>query len=352
MKGTAIYPKIQAILAAVLFGASSPLAKLLLNDISPVLLAALLYLGCGFGLFIFRYFQNQIAGLASKEAGLTTLDVPWLIGAILCGGVAAPISLMFSLKATPAATASLLLNFEGVATSIIAVFIFKEALGKRVWSAIALIALASIILTWDPNETWGVSWGAIGVILTCICWGLDNNLTRNISAKDPLEIVAIKGITAGTVSLCIAMLIGCSIPKLTAVVAAALLGFISYGLSTILFILAMRSLGAARTSGFFGAAPFAGTLISLLLFRELPGIMFLISLPFMIVGTILILREDHSHLHRHTRVEHEHRHSHNDGHHNHQHEENCTEFHSHRHVHEEIKHSHPHTPDIHHRHMH
>jgi drug/metabolite transporter (DMT)-like permease len=352
MLNTDTVPRLQAIMAAILFGASAPLAKMLLGNIQPVMLAALLYLGCGIGLFIFRLLRKFFAGSILKEAGLTPPDIPWLIGAILAGGVAAPIILMFSLKNTSAATASLLLNFEGVATSLIAVLFFKEALGKRVWAAVAIITLASVVLTWDGKEAWGLSVWAAGVLLACIFWGIDNNFTRNISAKDPLSIVSIKGIAAGSVSFIIAMFTGGSIPRFSAVFAALILGFISYGISIILFILAMRSLGAARSSAFFASAPFAGALISLLLYREWPGITFLISLPFMIAGTALILWEDHLHLHKHERFEHEHRHTHDDGHHNHQHNDDGIKEHSHWHVHEEIEHQHAHAPDIHHRHVH
>jgi len=345
-------PKIQALLAAILFGASAPLAKLLLADIDPVAMAALLYLGCGLGLLVVKLIQNWIMRSPSREAGLSVKDLPWLIGAIICGGVAAPIVLMYSLMSTPAATASLLLNFEGVATSVIAALAFREALGKRVWYAVALIAMASIILTWNSEGAWGFSIGAAGVILACILWGMDNNFTRNISAKDPLSIVLVKGIAAGIVSTWIAILVGASVPNWSVALAAMLLGFISYGISIMLFILALRSLGAARTSAFFGSAPFAGAIISLALFQEWPGTAFIISLPIMIAGTVLILWEEHGHVHRHAYVEHEHRHSHQDGHHTHTHDQDDAISHSHWHVHDETQHDHSHTPDIHHRHSH
>lgn len=346
------YSKIQAIMAALLFGASAPLAKVLLGDVQPVMLAALLYLGYGAGLLTIRLIQNSVANAAAREASLAKSDLPWLAGAIIAGGVFAPIILMLSLKNTPAATASLLLNFEGVATSLIALLVFKEALGKRLWLAIGLITLASVILTWNSTGAWGLSIGSAGVLLACIFWGLDNNFTRNISAKDPLAIVTVKGIAAGTVSLGIALLSHEMFPHVSAVLQALVLGFFSYGISLVLFILAMRSLGAARTSGFFASAPFIGSIISVLIFREWPGPGFLISLPIMIAGTALIICEDHVHLHRHARVEHEHRHQHDDGHHDHQHDKAEMEDHSHWHVHEDLEHQHPHSPDIHHRHIH
>ncbi|HEX2945553.1 MAG TPA: DMT family transporter [Clostridia bacterium] len=347
-----LYPKLQALLAAVLFGVSAPISKLLLNDVEPVLLASLLYLGCGFGLLIAGMIRKAIIKNIEKEASLVKKDIPWLTVAILAGGVAAPVILMISLKNTPAATASLLLNFEAVATSIIAAAAFKETLGKRVWSAVALITLASIILTWDASGNWGFSAGAAGVILACFFWGIDNNFTRNISAKNPLTIVTIKGIAAGAVSLMIALAAGSSMPGPGTFAAALLLGFISYGTSIVLFILSMRSLGAARASAFFGSAPFVGALISLILFMEQPGFNFVLSIPFMAAGAYLILKENHSHAHRHERIEHEHRHSHDDGHHTHTHEEGQNGEHSHLHVHEEMVHTHAHTPDTFHRHTH
>ena len=347
-----LYPKLEALLAAVLFGVSAPLSKLLLRNVDPVMLAALLYLGCGFGLLFVGMVRGRLLKRSEKEASLVKKDIPWLAGAVLTGGVAAPIILMISLKNTPAATASLLLNFEAVATSIIAAAAFKEALGRRVWAAVALITLASIILTWDKNGSWGFSTGAAGVMLACFFWGMDNNFTRNISAKNPLAIVTVKGVGAGAVSLVVALSAGNSIPEPGVVAAALVLGFFSYGTSIILFILSMRSLGAARASAFFGSAPFVGALISLVLFMELPKTNFIISIPVMIAGAVLILRERHSHLHRHEMVIHEHRHSHDDGHHLHTHGRAEAGDHSHLHVHDEMEHTHPHTPDTFHRHTH
>ena len=353
MPDPTLYPKLLAMLAAVLFGASAPLSKLLLGDITPVLLAALLYLGCGFGLLILRGARSLTARHDGKEAGLARRDIPWLVGAIIAGGVAAPVALMIGLAVTPAATASLLLNFEAVATGVIAAVAFKEALGRRIWTAVALITAASIMLTWDTSGAWGFSAGAAAVVLACVLWGIDNNLTRNISAKDPLSIVTIKGIAAGTVSLVIALSAGSGFPGAQAVAAALTLGFVSYGTSIVLFVLAMRSLGAARTSAFFGSAPFVGVVMSLILFKEWPGVTFALSLPLMIAGTVLIFRERHAHVHRHQALEHEHRHTHDDEHHGHcarrgrstKSTPTATRT-------RKLEHGHPHTPDIHHRHAH
>jgi drug/metabolite transporter (DMT)-like permease len=350
-----MYAMIQALLAAVLFGASAPIAKLLLGMIEPIPLAGFLYLGSGVGLLLFRGIQHSAGQSARVEAGITKADIPWLTGAILAGGVAAPIILMFSLRTTPAATASLLLNFEGVATALIAALVFKEAIGGRIWWAVVCITVASVLLSLNLSGEWGISLGALGVLCTCALWGLDNNFTRNISAKDPLSIVIIKGLGAGGFSLILALILQTSFPKPLAVLGAMLLGSLSYGISIALFILAMRDLGAARTSAFFGTAPFVGALISFLLFQEFPNMPFMISLPIMIVGAVLLLGEEHAHKHVHAVIEHDHRHKHDDRHHSHDHEEGeipTNGYHSHPHIHEAIEHMHPHKPDIHHRHDH
>ena len=291
----------------------------------------------------------------SSEASIAWTDLPWLIGAILTGGVVAPIILMFSLRDTPAATASLLLNFEGVATTLVAVLIFKEAIGRRIWLAIGIITAASIMLTWNPIGQRSFSLSAFGVLSACIFWGLDNNFTRNISAKDPLVITIIKGLCAGTFSLILALILKNSLPNPLIVVKAMLLGSISYGASIVLFIIALRNLGAARTGSFFAAAPFIGAVLSFLVFREIPNLRLLIAFVIMILGIILLFKENHGHQHTHLKIEHEHSHRHDDGHHLHPHdnEEICaTIVHSHLHLHQSLEHTHDHTPDIHHRHRH
>jgi len=342
----------QAILAALLFGASAPFAKLLLGEIDPIPLASFLYLGSGIGLLLFKLIQRMQKGYIEIEAKINMNEIKWLIGAVIAGGVMAPIVLMFSLRNTPASTASLLLNFESVATTLIAVIVFKESIGKRIWFAVALIASASVLLTWNFKSEWGFSIGALGVLMACILWGIDNNFTRNISAKDPLIIVTIKGIGAGCVSIILAIFAGSNFPGLKIILGAMLLGFFSYGFSIVLFIFAMRNIGASRTSAFFGTAPFVGTFLSFILFRELPNTLFYYALPIMITGAILILGEEHGHKHLHGRLEHEHRHRHDDEHHTHSHKDIVDLEHSHVHTHETIEHSHSHTPDIHHRHEH
>jgi len=342
----------QALSAALLFGASAPLSKLLLGEIDPILMASFLYLGSGIGLLLYRFLSRMQKSHLDVEARIDKNELKWLIGAVLVGGVLAPIVLMFSLRNTPASTASLLLNFECVATTVIAVFAFKESVGRRIGSAVVLITSASILLSWDFKGEWGLSIGALGVLLACTLWGIDNNFTRNISAKDPFITVTIKGIGAGLFSMFLAILTRSRFPSFTIMLGAMLLGFLSYGLSIVLFILAMRNLGASRTSAFFGTAPFVGTLLSFFLFQEAPNVLFYLALPIMILGTILILKENHEHKHLHRSFEHEHRHKH-DEHHRHSHEGSTEDLeHSHFHVHEEFGHSHPHTPDIHHRHAH
>ena len=348
------YPVLQALIAALLFGASAPLAKLLLGEVQPISLAALLYLGSGTGAFIMLLVQRSQNGGKSIEAHLVSSDLPWLLGATLAGGVAAPIILLLGLKHTPASTASLLLNFESVATTIIAVYFFKEHIDRRLTWAVVLMTISSILLSWTKGQ-WGLSLGALGILGACILWGLDNNFTRHISAKNPLIIVGVKGLGAGSFSLALSFILGQSLPAIKVIVLAMLLGSISYGISIQLFIMAMRYLGAARSSTLFGAAPFMGVVFSLLLLREAPQLLFWVALPIMIAGTWMMLAENHDHHHIHESIEHAHAHSHPDEHHEHI----CpadvpliNRTHSHSHFHQPLKHIHPHAPDLHHRHEH
>lgn len=355
MQRSHVSPMLQALLAAVLFGASAPVAKLLLGEVEPVFLAAFLYLGSGLGVLFYKFlFGRRRSGARDDEARIQGADFGWLAGAVIAGGVAAPILLLFSLRGTAAATASLLLNFESVATTVIAALVFNEAIGRRAVWAILCVTLASIVLSWDSSGQWGISWGAFGVLGACVLWGIDNNLTRNISAKDPLAIVLVKGLGAGTFSFFLAVLLGNELPGMGIVIGALILGSLSYGLSIILFVRAMRSLGAARTSALFGTAPLAGVLLSLILFRETPGLPFVIALPVMVLAALLLLSEQHNHPHIHRAITHEHRHRHDDGHHLHDHPGMASRSlaHSHIHAHELLEHEHAHLPDIHHRHTH
>jgi drug/metabolite transporter (DMT)-like permease len=339
---------LQALLAAIFFGASAPIAKFLLGDnIAPIFLAAFLYLGSGTGTFLVRLTQRMRAKEA--EADIKLPDVKWLAGAIISGGILAPIILMISLQNTPASTASLLLNFEGVGTTLIALLFFKEAISRRAWTAILVITLASIFLSANFEGGFGLSLGALGIILACVLWGLDNNFTRNISGKDPLAIVAWKGLVAGTFSFFLALFLGNSLPSVTSILRILLLGFISYGLSTMLFIRSMRGLGAARTSALYGTAPLAGVLLSIIIFGEYPSFLFIIAAILMIGGALLLINEHHSHTHVHTALIHEHSHSHKDPSHAHA---DADGVHSHEHEHPAEEHEHDHMPDIHHRHGH
>ena len=347
-------PALQALLAAVLFGASAPLAKLLLGEVQPIPLAAFLYLGSGTGAFLMLLYQHIRNGGLALEAHLSRGDLPWLGGALLAGGVGAPILLLLGLQRTPASTASLLLNFEGVATTLIAISFFKESIDRRIAWAIGLVTLASILLTWTGGN-WGFSLGALGIAAACFLWGLDNNFTRHISAKNPLMIVCIKGLGAGTFSLVLCLLIKQQLPTLNIVLLAMLLGSISYGVSIQLFIVAMRAMGATRTSTLFGIAPFVGVILAILLLKEMPQAIFWAALPVMLVGTWLMLTENHAHTHIHEEMVHNHRHSHPDEHHDHAGQEDIplvNGSHTHEHRHTRLEHEHAHTPDIHHRHGH
>ncbi len=349
-------PILQALLAAVLFGASAPVSKLLLGEIDPIVLAACLYLGSGIGLLLLKGLQRATGNTIETEAPMDRHDFGWLAGAILTGGVAAPIVLLVGLRHTPAATASLLLNFESVATTFVAALVFKEAIDRRAWYAILCITIASILLSLNLSGEWGLSVGALGVLAACALWGMDNNLTRHISAKDPLMIVTVKGIGAGTFSLALALVLGRAFPVPTTALKAMAVGSLSYGLSIVLFVRAMREMGAARTSALFGTAPLAGVGLAVLLLRETPGSMFLIALPIMIAGAVLLIGEQHDHIHVHEAIAHDHCHQHDEEHHVHEHiggELDCeSRVHSHLHHHHPCEHEHAHTPDIHHRHSH
>jgi drug/metabolite transporter (DMT)-like permease len=354
LKRPYIYPIILALLAAFLFGASAPLAKLLLGEIDPIVLAGFLYLGSGLGLLLIKVFQSIGKKSKKSEAKIVGTDFIWLAGATIAGGIVAPIILLYSLRATPATTASLLLNFESVATTFIAAIIFKEAISRRAVWAIIIITLAGILLSLNLKSTWGFSFGAIGILLACIFWGIDNNLTRNISAKDPATIVTIKGLAAGAFSLLLALMIGNQIPSWEIIIKAMVLGSISYGVSIMLFIRALRGLGAARTSALFSTAPLSGLALSLIFFHETSNTMLLIAFPLMLIGSYFLANEDHDHTHIHGYVIHEHSHDHKDGHHEHLHAavELDAFSHSHLHEHQNIEHQHRHMPDTHHRHAH
>ncbi len=274
-----------AILAAALFALSTPFSKIFLAESQPMMTAALLYLGAGIGMTLIWGGKKAI-GRESKEISLSKKDRPYVIGMILLD-IAAPISLMFGLTMTTAANASLLNNFEIVATSVIALILFKEIISKRLWLAILLVTVASILLTVDDFSTVSFSVGSLFVLAACIFWGFENNCTRMISDKDPLEIVIIKGLFSGFGALIIAYLAGEALPVLSLCLMILLLGFISYGMSIFYYVSAQRTLGAAKTSTFYAIAPFLGVGFSFLLFHEMPSVVFIIALIVMIAGAYL-----------------------------------------------------------------
>lgn len=277
---TAIF---MAVLAAALYALNSPFSKLLLRKIPSTMMAGFLYLGAGTGLMIVRFIQKKIKVLP-KEKKLTKKDVPYTVGMVVLD-IVAPICLMAGLTMTTAANASLLNNFEIVATSIIALLIFKEKISKRLWTAIFLVTLSSMILSVEDASSFQFSYGSLLVLLACVCWGFENNCTRQISEKDPLQIVVIKGFGSGLGSLSIAFVMGEFLPEIKYVVYALLLGFVAYGLSIFFYIYAQRTLGAAKTSTYYAIAPFIGVALSLIMFQKVPGMSFWIALIIMGFGT-------------------------------------------------------------------
>ncbi len=343
-----------ALAAAALFGASTPLAKLLLGEISPVVLASLLYLGSGLGLLAVRVLSRLFvkATPGSQEASLSGQNYVWLAGAILAGGVVAPVLLMWGLSGAGASETSLLLNLEGVVTILVAAFLFREAVGGRVWAAAALMIAAALVLSWQPQADFKLSLHVVAIVGACFCWALDNNFTRKISANDPMVLAMIKGLAAGSFNLALAFAFGQHFPALTALTGALILGFLSYGVSLVLFILALRHLGSARTGAHFSTAPFIGAAIAIFALGEPFTVSFSVALALMVAATWLVLTEQHAHEHVHEHMAHSHRHIH-DEHHQHAHRgDEGPEPHAHWHEHPPITHTHPHLPDLHHRHKH
>ena len=281
-----------AILAAALYALNSPLSKLLLQNVPPTMMAGFLYLGAGIGMCVMGLIRGQTKQ-AGKENRLQRKALPYTLGMIILD-IAAPIFLMIGLTKTAAANASLLNNFEIVATSIIAMVFFKEKIGKQLWLAIGLITLSSILLSVEDASCLHFSVGSLFVILACICWGLENNCTRCLSHSDPLEIVVVKGLCSGIGSVIIGLVIGEAFPGIRDILLILLLGFVAYGLSIYFYVYAQRYLGAAKTSAYYAVAPFIGVLLSFIIFREIPGIMFFVALVIMAIGTWLINREQNA----------------------------------------------------------
>ncbi|MBC3454450.1 DMT family transporter [Pseudomonas mosselii] len=339
-----------ALVAAALFGASTPLAKLLGVNTPPILLAGLLYLGSGVGLTLVRLVRDR----GWQRPGLPAGEWPWLLGAIFFGGVLAPVALMFGLTRTAGATASLMLNLESVLTAVLAWVVFKENADRRIVIGMVAIVLGGIVLSWPQETAMDHDWtGPLAVAFACLCWAIDNNLTRKVSASDALFIAGSKGLAAGVVNGGLALAIGSQLPALGTLGSILLVGFLGYGVSLVLFVLALRGLGSARTGAYFSTAPFLGAAVAILMLGESVSVMFLLAAALMALGVWIHLMENHVHEHQHEPLDHNHRHTH-DEHHQHEHdfEWDGTEPHSHPHVHAPIRHSHAHFPDVHHRHRH
>jgi drug/metabolite transporter (DMT)-like permease len=343
-----------ALTSAALFGASTPFAKILVGDVHPVLLAAILYLGSGLGLLLVRSTRRVMQAMPTElTEAFGTKGALWLGAAILFGGVIGPLLLMLGLAMTPAASTSLLLNMEGVFTALLAWFVFRENFDSRIALGMASIVAGSVVLSWQGEATTTGVLGPLSVIGACLAWAIDNNFTRKVSLSDPVRIAMLKGLVAGAVNLSLAVLMGTAIPRLSTLTAAALLGFVGYGLSLVLFVLALREIGTARTGAYYSTAPFIGTVIAFIALREPVTPALVISGLLMAVGVWLHLTERHEHEHKHEPLTHTHSHVH-DEHHQHEHDplDPPVEPHSHRHPHVRLRHKHPHFPDVHHQHLH
>lgn len=277
------------ILAAALYAINSPFSKILLDYMSSTLMAGFLYIGAGLGMFLIALIR-KIRKVDKTEAKLTKFELPFTIAMILLD-IAAPIFLLFGLKSTSSANASLLNNFEIVATAIIALMIFKEKISFRLWVGIGFVTASCLLLSVEDFSDFHFSYGSLFILLACVCWGFENNCTRKISSKDPLQIVLLKGIFSGLGSVIIGLCIGERITALWSVFAVLAVGFVAYGLSIFFYVYAQRLLGAARTSAYYAVAPFIGTILSLLIFRELPHYTYFIALGLMIIGAFLCSKD-------------------------------------------------------------
>jgi drug/metabolite transporter (DMT)-like permease len=335
-----------ALASAALFGAATPAAKALLGSIDPMVLAGLLYLGAGIGVAILRLKETS-------EARLSRAEVPCLAGAIFAGGVVGPALLMIGLVRTSGATASLLLSLEGVTTALLAWFVFRENFDRRIALGMVLLVAGGLLLAWSAQPTLDTFIGPLAIIGACFAWGVDNNLTRKVSLSDPLQIVQLKGLFAGPINLALGLLAGASIPAPATTLTAGIVGFLGYGLSLALFILALRHLGAARTGAYFSTAPFIGAIAAVAFLHEPLTTQLILAGVLMAAGVWLHVTEHHDHEHIHEAMEHEHAHTH-DEHHQHEHapDDPAGEPHTHVHRHGRLVHKHPHFPDMHHTHRH
>lgn len=345
-----------ALAAALLFGASVPLAKLLAGEISPLLLAGLLYLGSATAVAGFSALRSLLSPSAvRREARITRADLPVLAAAIAAGGIVAPALFITGLRAANGADAALLLNSENVFTALLAWFVFREHVDRRIAVGMAAIVAAGVLLVWPATgHTTGNVWGLLAVTGACLAWAVDNNLTRRISARDPLQIAAAKGLAAGTVNTALGLhAAGAVLPHPAGTAAALAVGAAGYGLSLVLYVLALRRIGAARTGAYFALAPFVGAVAAMAIPGEHPGTLFWPACALMAIGVWLHLSEHHSHPHDHEALTHDHSHRH-DEHHRHTHDFpwDGREPHAHPHHHPPLTHSHRHYPDQHHTHRH
>lgn len=344
-----------ALAAALLFGASTPLAKLLGLEVAPQLLAGLLYLGSGVGLAVLMVARHLVHSRQASEAEslrIPVMELPWLAGAIVAGGVLGPVFLMYGLDSTDAAAASLLLNVEGVLTAVIAWLVFKENADLHIVLGMAAIVAGGVLLSLQPG-TFSLSTGSLLIVAACLCWAVDNNLTRKVSTNDALLVACLKGLFAGVTNTGLALALGAKMPAGGALLATLAVGFAGYGLSLALFVVALRGLGTARTGAYFSVAPLFGVLISFALWPAVPGWTFWVAVALMAIGVWLHVRERHEHDHTHQSLNHAHSHRH-DEHHQHRHDFawDGAEPHAHPHQHAVLIHSHLHFPDVHHRHTH
>jgi len=347
-------PILTALLAAALFGATTPLAKALLGSMSPFMVAGLFYLGSGVGLAVaiaLRHVRSR--SNETRSLGLPKVaELPWLLGAIVAGGMAGPALLMLGLRTAPAATSVLLLNLEGVFTALIAWICFRENVDAPIFLGMVSIVAGGVLLSWPAGHL-GLAPGELLVAGACLCWAIDNNLTRKVSTNDAMVIACLKGLVAGPVNLAIALALGAHWPGSGEMAGAMIVGFAGYGVSLVLFVVALRHLGTARTGAWFSVAPLFGVAISFVLWPERPAMTFWLAGAFMALGVWLHARERHEHEHTHEPLHHTHRHRH-DAHHQHEHDFDWdgTEPHTHPHDHAPITHIHAHFPDVHHRHSH
>ncbi len=340
-----------ALLSAVLFGISPPLSKLVIGNMSPLFLAGLLYLGSGIGLMVVLVWQKVT--VTKELARLSMHHRMKLLGAIISGGILAPVCLTYGIKLATAFEVSLLLNLESVTTTILAWLIFHEHIGKQVWIGKFALIFGALIITINPANPAGFSTASFLILGACLFWGIDNNLTRDIEELPPAVLAGVKGLSAGIFNITLALLLEHSLGAVSQMASALIIGALSYGASLVLFVKALRAIGTSRTSTYFAISPFFGMVFSLLLLGERPPMYHWLSATIMAAGLWFLSREHHRHLHSHEPIRHRHSHSH-DEHHQHRHEENKDngETHDHPHTHEPITHSHVHWPDIHHRHRH